>query len=77
MEELDRDSPVGNYLAAKYWHQRGDLQKARLCAEKVKAVRPGHAELRKLLGDIYTGLGEAVKALGEYEAAASLEPQRK
>jgi tetratricopeptide (TPR) repeat protein len=77
MEEIDPDSPVGNYLAAKYWYQRGELEKSRDCAEKVKAFRPGHAELRKLLGDIYTGLGEAEKARVEYEAAASLNSQRK
>lgn len=76
MEQLDPDSVVGNYLTAKYWYQRKEFAKARAYAEKVRLVRPGHAELRNLLGNIYVGLGEREKALKEYEAAVRLEPER-
>lgn len=76
MEQLDPDSVVGNYLTAKYWYQRKQFDTARVYAEKVRLVRPGHAELRNLLGNIYVGLGEREKALKEYEAAVRLEPGR-
>ncbi|MGI8785348.1 MAG: tetratricopeptide repeat protein [Acidobacteriota bacterium] len=76
MEQLDPDSVVGNYLTAKYWYQRKQFDSARAYAEKVRLVRPGHAELRNLLGNIYVGLGEREKALKEYEAAVRLEPGR-
>jgi Flp pilus assembly protein TadD len=76
MEEIDPDSAVGNYLMARYWYRKGSLEKSRSYAEKVKAVRPGHGELRKLLGDIYLELGLREQARGEYQAAVTLEPDR-
>lgn len=76
MEELDPDSVVGNYLMARYWYQIEEFERARLYGEKVKFMRPGHAELRNLLGNIYLELGQEEKARGEYEAAVRLAPDR-
>jgi len=76
MQEIDPDSPVGNYLMAKYWYQRRDLNQALPYAVKVKISRPGNSELRNLLGNIYSGLGQTEKALEEYAAAVRLAPDR-
>jgi len=76
MAEVDPDSVVGNYLMAKYWYQQKDFEQARAYAEKVKAFRPGHAELRNLLGHIYLGLGRQDSALREFEVAVQLAPDR-
>ena len=76
MEALDPDSPVGNYLMAKYWYQSKEFEKALAYAEKVKFVRPGHAELRNLIGSMYAALGQVEKAVTEFEAAVRLAPGR-
>ena len=76
MEEIDPDSVVGQYLVARRWFLSKEFKKARAYAEKVKLVRPGHAELRNLLGQIYLGLGRREDALREFEAAVRLAPQR-
>ena len=76
MEKLDPESAVGNYLLAKYWFQQKEFKKASAYAERVKLLRPGHAELRNLLGNTYLGLGESDKALREFEAAVQLAPDR-
>jgi len=76
MEALDPDSPVGNYLMARYWYQSKEFEKALAYAEKVKLVRPGHAELRNLIGSIYAALGRVEKAVTEFEAAVRLAPDR-
>jgi tetratricopeptide (TPR) repeat protein len=76
MAEVDPDSVVGNYLLAKYWYQTKDFEQARAYAEKVRSFRPGHAELRNLLGHIYLGLGRQESALREFEAAVQLAPDR-
>src|SRR5262249_46104274 len=44
MGESEPDSAVGNYLMARYWYQSKEFEKALVYAEKVKLVRPGHAE---------------------------------
>jgi len=61
---------------AKYWCQQKDFEQARAYAERVKSFRPGHAELRNLLGHIYLGLGRQDSALREFEAAVQLAPDR-
>jgi len=76
MEEIEPDSPVGNYLMARYWYQSKEFEKARAYAEKVKLVRPGHAELRNLTGNIYAALGQKEKAAQEFDAAIRLAPDR-
>ena len=76
MEEIDPESAVGNYLLAKYWFHQKEFKKASSYAERVKLLRPGHAELRNLLGNTYLGLGEPDKALREFEAAVQLAPER-
>jgi len=76
MEETEPDSPVGNYLMARYWYQSKEFEKARAYAEKVKLVRPGHAELRNLTGSIYAALGQKEKAAREFDAAIRLAPDR-
>ena len=76
MEEIDSNSVVGNYLMAEYWYQCQDFERARAYAEKVKASRPANSELRALLGDIYTELGEKQKASEEYREAIQLAPER-
>ena len=58
MEAIDPDSAVGNYLMATYQYRSRNLEQARNYAERVKAVRPGNAELRNLLGNIHSSLGQ-------------------
>jgi len=76
MEETEPESPVGNYLMARYLYQSKEFEKALAYAEKVKLVRPGHAELRNLIGGIYAALGQAEKAALEFDAAVHLAPDR-
>lgn len=76
MEALEPESPVGNYLLARYWYLSHEFEKARNYAEKVKLVRPAHAELRNLIGGIYAALGQKEKALAELETAVRLAPDR-
>ncbi|MCI0664137.1 MAG: tetratricopeptide repeat protein [Acidobacteria bacterium] len=76
MEELDAESVVGNYLMVRHWFLRKDFGRARDYGEKVKQSRPGHAELRNLLGRIYLGLSQPEKARDEFEAAVRLAPER-
>ncbi len=76
MERLEPESPVGNFLAARYWYASKQLERARAYAEKVKVTRPGNSELRNLLGNIYLAIGERDKAIREYEAAVRLAPDR-
>jgi tetratricopeptide (TPR) repeat protein len=76
LDAIDPDSAVGNYLMARYWFHCKEFEKARVYAEKVKLVRPAHAELRNLLGKIYLGLGDRDKALQEFQAAVELAPGR-
>ena len=76
MEEAEPDSVVGSYLMARYWYLSKEFGKARVYAEKVRLVRPGHAEARNLLGSIYAALGQNAEAAREFEAAARLDPAR-
>ena len=76
MEQIDPESVVGNYLTAKYWYLRKEYERARDYAKKVKRSRPGHPELRALLGGIYRELGESDLAVAEFEAAVRLAPDR-
>ena len=76
MEEIEPDSVEGNILMAFYWYKSKDLQQARAYAERMKTIRPGNAELRNLLGNIYFELGQHDKALEEYAAAVQFAPER-
>lgn len=76
MEAIDPDSPVGNYLMATYQYRSRNLEQARQYAERVKAVHPGNAGLRNLLGNIHSALGQTQRALEEYAAAVRLAPDR-
>ncbi|HEY2931540.1 MAG TPA: tetratricopeptide repeat protein [Acidobacteriota bacterium] len=76
MRELDPDSAEGNTLTALYWYKQQDPNQARVYAEQAKMKRPGHAELRNLLGNIYFALGQPNKALEEYAIAVRLAPER-
>lgn len=76
MERIDPYSLVGNYLMARYWYEHRDLAEARRYAEQARALRPGNAEIRNLLGNIYFGLGRREEARREYEAAVELAPGR-
>jgi tetratricopeptide (TPR) repeat protein len=76
LEQLDPDSAVGNFLMARYWFKQRNYDQARLYAEKVKLSRPDNSELRALLGEIYSALGEKQKARQEYQEAIHLAPER-
>jgi tetratricopeptide (TPR) repeat protein len=76
MEAIDPNSPVGNYLMATYQYRSKNLEQARNYAERVKVVRPGNPELRNLLGNIHSSLGQTQQALEEYAAAVQLAPDR-
>jgi Flp pilus assembly protein TadD len=74
MEETELDSVIGSYLMARYWYLRHDFVQSRDYAERAKALRPANAELRNLLGGIYTRLGLKKEARLEYEEAVRLAP---
>jgi len=76
LQQIDRDSAIGNFLMARYWFKQEKYDQARLYAEKVKLSRPDNSELRGLLGSIYLELGLKEKAREEYEAAVRLAPDR-
>jgi len=79
LQKLQRSNPnsaVGNFLMTRYWFQEKDYSQARMYAERVKSIRPDNSELRVMLGDIYSHLGEKDKARQEYEAAVKLAPER-
>ena len=76
LQQINPDSPVGNFLMARYWFQQNSYAQARIYAEKVKITRPDNSELRVMLGDIYSQLGENQKAIAEYDAAIQLVPDR-
>jgi cytochrome c-type biogenesis protein CcmH/NrfG len=61
---------------ARYWYQQKDYVHARVYAEKVRTSRPDNSELRAMLGDIYSQLGEKQKAMQEYAEAIRLAPDR-
>ena len=73
---MDPETSEGNFLEAFYWYGESNYLEALKFAEKSKMLRPGDAELRNLLGNIYFGLGRNAEALKEYEAAMKLAPDR-
>ena len=76
MEAIDPNSPVGNFLMATYQYRSQNLQQALQYAQRVKTVHPGNAELRNLLGNIQSALGQSRQALDEYATAVHLAPNR-
>jgi Flp pilus assembly protein TadD len=76
MEAIDPNSPVGNFLMATYQYRSQNLQQALQYAQRVKTVHPGNAELRNLLGNIQSALGQTRQALDEYTTAVQLAPNR-
>lgn len=76
LQQINPDSAVGNFLMTRYWFHEKNYEQARIYAERVKAIRPDNSELRIMLGDIYSQLGEKQKAVQEYEAALRLAPGR-
>ncbi len=76
IQGINPDTSEGNYLLAFYLYQQRDYQQARPAAEQSRLLRPGNADLRNLLGNIYLALGERRMALQEYTAAANLAPDR-
>lgn len=76
MEEIDPDAFEGKYLMALFLYERSRIREALSYGEEAKKLRPGYAELRNLLGNIYRALGMREKALDEYQAALNLEPDR-
>jgi Flp pilus assembly protein TadD len=76
LEQINPASPIGNFLMARYWFRQKEYAHARVYAEKVRISRPDNSELRAMLGDIYSQLGEKQKATQEYEEAIRLAPDR-
>ena len=76
IQRINPETSEGNYLLAFYLYQQRDYRQARPAAEKSRLLRPGNADLRNLLGNIYLALGERQMALQEYTAAANLVPDR-
>lgn len=76
LQEIDPNSPSGNFLMARYWVAEKDYSQARVFAEKVKAIRPDNSALRAMLGDIDLQLGQKSQAVTEYRAAILLAPDR-
>ncbi|MFQ5740086.1 MAG: tetratricopeptide repeat protein [Acidobacteriota bacterium] len=70
------ESSEANYLMAVYWSSRQDTTRALTAAEKARLLRPGHPDLRNLLGNLYHSLGREKEALQEYRAAVNLAPDR-
>jgi tetratricopeptide (TPR) repeat protein len=76
IQQLDPETSEGNFLEAFYWYSDSNYAEALRFAEKSKALRPGDAELRNLLGNIHFRMGRSAEALREYEAAMRLAPER-
>lgn len=76
LEQINPESPIGNFLIARYWFHQQDYTLARVYAEKVRTSRPDNSALRAMLGDIYMQLGEKQKATEEYEETLRLAPDR-
>jgi Flp pilus assembly protein TadD len=76
LQQINPESPVGNFLMARYWFAQKQYAQARIFAESVKTSRPDNSELRVMLGDIYSQLGEKQKATQEYQEALRLAPDR-
>ncbi len=76
LQQINPDSPVGNFLVARYWFAEKQYAQARVYAEKAETSRPDNSELRVMLGDIYSQLGEKQKAVQEYQEALRLAPGR-
>jgi Flp pilus assembly protein TadD len=76
LDQINPESPTGNFLLARYWFQEKNYERARVYAERVKRTRPDNSECRAMLGDIYSHLGEERRAAAEYEEAIRLAPDR-
>jgi Flp pilus assembly protein TadD len=76
LEQTNPDSAIGNFLMARYWFRQKDYPHARTYAEKVRTSRPDNSELRGMLGEIYSQIGEKQKAIQEYDEAVRLAPER-
>lgn len=76
MEQIESGTYEGLYLVSLYYYQMGQLALARGFADRALEKRPGSAELRNLIGNIYFGLGDPANALTEYHAATKLAPDR-
>lgn len=76
LQAIDPEAFEGNYLMAAYYYQRGEPSQALTYGEKAKSLQPGLASLRNLLGNIYYALQDLESAVEEYEAAATLDPDR-
>ncbi len=76
LQQINPDSPVGDFLMARYWFAEKQYAQARDYAEKAKTSRPDNSELRAMLGNIYAQLGEKQQAVKEYEEAIRLAPDR-
>jgi tetratricopeptide (TPR) repeat protein len=74
--EIDNKSSEAHFLNALYWYDKKDLSKAMEAAAAARKLRPGHAETRNLLGNLYLIAGEKESALNEYQAAKELAPGR-
>ena len=70
------ESAEAKYLMAFYWSEQGRPEEALSYAEESRRLRPGHADLRNLLGNLYFGLDRREEALEEYQAAVKLAPHR-
>ncbi|GAB4235120.1 MAG: hypothetical protein Kow00109_08330 [Acidobacteriota bacterium] len=79
LERLQTVAPEAfetKYLTALLEYQRGNLDAALAEAQAAKALQPGFADLRNLLGNIFYRLGRFGEAAEEYEAAMRLQPNR-
>lgn len=76
MEQIDTYSAVGNFLMARYWFKRGDYERAKAYAEKVRAIRPDNSEVHAFLAKVYSLMGEKQQALREEKIASGLAPNR-
>ncbi len=76
MSLIDPNSAEGNYLLALCRYRQQRFLEAAAAGERSRRHRPDYAELRNLLGNIYSGLGRRNEALEEYAAAVRLAPQR-
>ena len=76
MEKIDPQSPLGLILMAQYWYQRRNYVQALDYGVRAKAADPSNADLRNLLGNLHFSQGQTREAVGEYQAAVELEPDR-
>ncbi|MDD3554289.1 MAG: tetratricopeptide repeat protein [Deltaproteobacteria bacterium] len=69
-----KEAVTANYYLAFFYKELKDYPNAIKCLEKILDINPAAASVHLALGSIYEAMFEADKAIAEYKAYLSLEP---